>query len=63
MGKVRCTLIKRTSKKILHKYPERFKADFEHNKKVVSELLEFPSKRVRNMVAGYLTTLYRQEYS
>ena len=63
MGKVRSTLVKRTAKKILRKYPDRFKPDFEHNKKVISELLDLPSKRMRNMVAGYLTTLYRQEYS
>lgn len=63
MGKVRSTLIKRTAEKMLIKYPERFKADFEHNKKAISELLELPSKRMRNMVAGYLTTLFKQEFS
>lgn len=58
MGKVRSSLIKRTAKRTLSKYPERFSKDFEHNKKAVSDVLIFPSKRMRNMVAGYLTSLF-----
>ena len=61
MGKVRSTLIKRTSRRTLRKYPERISKDFDENKKAVSELLILPSKRVRNMVAGYITTLFKQK--
>ncbi|MBR9689737.1 MAG: 30S ribosomal protein S17e [Candidatus Altiarchaeota archaeon] len=61
MGKVRPTLVKRTSRKVLASFPERFNSEFEHNKRAVSDLLIFPSKRLRNMVAGYVTTLFRQK--
>jgi len=61
MGKVRSTLIKRTAKKTLKKYPERASKDFSENKKAVSDLLILPSKRMRNRVAGYLTRLFRQQ--
>lgn len=61
MGKVRSTLVKRTAKGVIKRFPERFSHDFEKNKKAVEELLEFPSKRMRNMVAGYVTRLLSGE--
>ena len=57
MGKVRTTLVKRTARKLLEMYPELFTGDFEHNKKVVSQLIEFRSKKLRNQIAGYITHL------
>ena len=57
MGKVRTKMIKRTARELLEKYPELFTRDFEHNKKVVSRLIETKSKRVRNQIAGYITHL------
>jgi small subunit ribosomal protein S17e len=32
-----------------------FTGDFEHNKRVVAQLVEFRSKKLRNQVAGYIT--------
>ncbi len=61
MGKVRSTLIKRTAREMVEKFPERFKRDFSHNKKVLEQLLVFPSKRMLNMVAGYVTRVVRGE--
>ena len=61
MGNVRSTLVKRTARKTLLKYPDKFEANFEHNKHAISDLLVFPSKRMRNMVAGYLTCLFKQK--
>ena len=57
MGKVRTKMIKRTAKELLEKYPDAFTNDFEHNKKVVSQLVITGSKRVRNQIAGYITHL------
>lgn len=61
MGKVRPLFIKRTARELLEKYRDKFKPDFEHNKKVVQELIEVPSKRVRNRIAGYITHLIKIE--
>ncbi|MEB3760374.1 MAG: 30S ribosomal protein S17e [Desulfurococcales archaeon] len=61
MGKVRTTLVKRTARKLLEKYPDLFKGDFEHNKRVVSALLELRSKKIRNQIAGYITHLINAE--
>jgi len=57
MGKVRTTVVKRTARKLLEKYPDLFNGDFEHNKKVVSMLVELRSKKLRNQIAGYITHL------
>ncbi len=57
MGKVRTKMVKRTARELLEKYPDLFIWDFEHNKKVVSRLVDVRSKRVRNQIAGYITHL------
>ena len=44
MGKVRTALVKRTARKLLEMYPDLFTRDFEHNKRVVSTLIEYRSK-------------------
>mgnify|MGYP000232785741 CR=1 FL=1 len=59
MGKVRPAYVKNTARMLLERYPDRFTTDFEHNKKVVGELVE-TSKRVRNRIAGYITRLVKQ---
>lgn len=57
MGKVRNALVKRTARRLLELYPDVFSGDFEHNKRVVSQLVEFHSKKLRNQIAGYITHL------
>lgn len=57
MGKVRSSLVKRTARRLLELYPDIFTGDFEHNKRVVSQLIEFRSKKLRNQIAGYITHL------
>jgi len=39
----------------------RFKKDFSKNKKLVEEVAVIPSKKLRNVIAGYLTRLVKQE--
>jgi small subunit ribosomal protein S17e len=56
MGKVRPAYIKRIGRALMEQYPDRFNDDFEHNKQVVGQLVEGVSKRVRNRIAGYITS-------
>jgi len=55
MGRIKTTLVKRTSKKLLEQEPELFEKDFEKNKKILGKTM--PSKRLRNKIAGYITRL------
>ena len=59
LGKVRTALVKRTAKKLLAAYPDYFSDDFEHNKKVVRAIVDIPSKKVKNQIAGYITRLVK----
>jgi len=57
LGKVRTDTIKRTSRELLRRFPERFTGDFESDKAAVNELVIAQSKRIRNRIAGYVTRL------
>jgi len=61
MGRVRQLYIKNTAKMLLERYRDKFTLDFDHNKRVVKELLNVESKRVRNRIAGYITRLIKIE--
>jgi len=55
MGRVKSTLIKRTANQLVKRTPDSFNKDFENNKKSLGHTM--PSKRLRNMIAGYITRL------
>ena len=57
MGKVRTDTVKRVSRELLKKYPERFTGEFESDKTAVNDLVITQSKRLRNRIAGYVTRL------
>lgn len=60
MGNIRPTYIKRVAIELVERFPERFTADFDHNKKTVDELADIQGKAMRNRIAGYVTR-YRQQ--
>ena len=55
MGKIRPTYIKRIAEDLVKKFPDRFTTDFENNKKVVAELADITTVKMRNRIAGYVT--------
>ena len=57
MGRIKTTPIKRAAKKLISEHRDKFSPDFNKNKKVVTELLELNSKKIRNVIAGYVTRL------
>ena len=57
MGKVRSDAVKKISREMIKRYPDRFTIDFEENKKSLEPLLVIPSIRLRNRIAGYVTRL------
>jgi len=57
MGKVRNETIKKFSRTIIEKYPDKFSQDFENNKKLLEEVADIQSKKLKNKIAGYVTTL------
>ena len=61
MGRIKTMLIKRTGINLHKKYPDKFLPDFEHNKKALVDVVELQSKKLRNVIAGYLTHLAKEK--
>ena len=61
MGNIRPTYIKRVAIELVERYPDRFTADFDANKKAVSELADIQGKSMRNRIAGYVTRYRLQQ--
>lgn len=55
LGNIRPTYIKRVAIELVKLYPNEFTADYEHNKKMVSELTDVRSVLMRNRIAGYIS--------
>jgi small subunit ribosomal protein S17e len=57
LGKVRIDAVKRVSRELIRRYPDRFAGEFESDKQAVNELVITQSKRLRNRIAGYIVRL------
>jgi len=57
LGKVRPERVKKIARELLKRYPDKFTADFESNKKLLGSLSKISSTRLRNRIAGYITRL------
>jgi len=55
MGRVRTSSVKRAAEELMVEFPKQFTTKFDENKKKVSELAEVGTKKLRNMIAGYIT--------
>ena len=55
MGRIKSSFIKNTAKRLVDESPETFTKDFDENKKILGN--EMPGKRLRNMIAGYITRI------
>ena len=61
MGRIKTQMTKRASLKLFRDHKEEFKKDFESNKEIVSRLADIPSKKIRNIIAGYITRLVKEK--
>lgn len=62
MGRIRTRLVKRAGAKLLKQNPEKFqKTTFDDNKKTVTSMAEIQSKKLRNLIAGYITKLAKEK--
>ncbi|MDP4012562.1 MAG: 30S ribosomal protein S17e [Candidatus Nanoarchaeia archaeon] len=61
MGRIKTTLIKRTAKKLFTIHKTKFTGNFAQDKVAVAELADVPSKKMKNVIAGYITRLVKQE--
>ena len=57
LGRIKTSFIKHLTEKILAEHRDKFTTDFEKNKKVLEEIIDIKSKKIRNQVVGYITKL------
>ncbi len=55
MGRITPTRIQRLGKELIEKYPSKFGKEFDKNKKAVDQLAEIQTKKLRNVLAGFIT--------
>ena len=61
MGRIKTKLIKRKTKDLWKLHGENFTTDFSENKKLATKFTKTGSKKLRNVIAGYMTRLKKTE--
>jgi len=61
MGRIKTQLSKRLTFVIMKQSQDRLSTNFDENKVVVGELLIDASKKIRNVIAGYVTRLMKNK--
>ncbi len=61
MGRIKTKQIKRKTFEIYQKFPNHFTENFEENKKKILQVARFKSKKIRDVIAGYITRLVKQQ--
>ena len=60
MGRIKTSFIKRIGKELFEENSEKFSNDFTKNKEVLKTLVKIKSRKLMNVLAGYVTSLKKQ---
>ncbi len=60
MGRIKTVQIKRITHELMDLHGSKFTDNYEKNKEIVNKLISTPSKKLRNVIAGYVTRLVKQ---
>lgn len=55
MGRVKSTAIKTLARDIVSSHGDKFTTKFEKNKTIINKVKKIDSKKIRNILAGYIT--------
>ena len=55
MGRVKSVSVKTLGDDIIREHSKELATDFEGNKRALAEIMDIKSKRIRNVLAGYIT--------
>ncbi|MBS3177051.1 30S ribosomal protein S17e [Candidatus Woesearchaeota archaeon] len=61
MGRIKTQQVKRITTTIFKRYGEKVTPDFGKNKQLLAQIATIYSKKIRNMIAGYLSRMARQK--
>ena len=60
MGRIKTQLIKRLTLQIYRNHEDALTDDFDKNKEIIAKYANFTSRKMRNVVAGYVTRLVKK---
>jgi small subunit ribosomal protein S17e len=61
MGRIKTKMTKRVALRLVKEYRSQMRDNFEDNKKIVDELADVPSQKIRNIIAGYITRIIKKK--
>ncbi|HLC22652.1 MAG TPA: 30S ribosomal protein S17e [Candidatus Nanoarchaeia archaeon] len=61
MGRIKTTQIKRVGNKLVAQHRVNFKTSFDENKEILPQFVTINSKKLRNVLAGYIARLMKRE--
>jgi small subunit ribosomal protein S17e len=61
MGRIKTAMVKRVTHELIRDHREEFKKNFDENKLALAKLVDIPSKKMRNVIAGYATRLMKRK--
>jgi small subunit ribosomal protein S17e len=60
LGRIRSNFIKRIAREAIKRYKDRLSTDYYENRNFLETVVRFSNDKLRNRVAGYVTTLMKQ---
>ncbi|MGC1119809.1 MAG: 30S ribosomal protein S17e [Candidatus Methanofastidiosia archaeon] len=60
MGRIRSNFIKRIAREAIKRYKDQLSTDYYENRNFLETVVRFSNDKLRNRVAGYVTTLMKQ---
>ena len=61
MGRIKTRAVKRISEELVKDYFDEFTETFDDNKEIVEKYADIPSKKLRNIITGYVTRLVKSK--
>ncbi|MCX6709415.1 MAG: 30S ribosomal protein S17e [Candidatus Woesearchaeota archaeon] len=61
MGRIKIRMIKRITTEALEKDRNSYTTDFSKNKGIIARKINVPSKKVRNVIAGYIARVMKRK--
>jgi len=55
MGSVKSTSVKAIGDEVMEEYPDKFTENFTENKRALEKIKNIKSKKMKNVIAGYIT--------
>ena len=59
MGRIKTTFRQRLTNELVQKHGDQFTENFDKNKEIVANFVDSSSKKNRNMIAGYVTSVVK----